>query len=121
MKITFLTLLAATTVYAGGFTSTCTNLYLISTAVGGVCKRINGSTNNSSVDANGHIGNSNGKLVRFSGGYKSSCRNCHISTGTSGKQFILSCECNSSNGWKATSIDINWFLSNQNGVLAWDK
>ncbi|KAK6522225.1 hypothetical protein TWF281_002792 [Arthrobotrys megalospora] len=96
MKFTLLTtttLLALSgTIEAGKFMSTCTNVYLIATSVGGSCKRANGSRNNASIDANGYVGNRNGFLVRNSDG---------------------------KGAWKGSSIDL--ILSNQNGVLAWDR
>ncbi|KAK6337499.1 hypothetical protein TWF730_002898 [Orbilia blumenaviensis] len=117
MKISAIAILAVgipTMVQAGGFTSTCTGIFLGGTWINANCKNAAGNYIPTAKDLNAHIGNANGLLIRKSSGYSNSCRDCSLNGGT------LACYCLRLNRYQAASINLNNFLSNQNGVLAWD-
>ncbi|KAF3926831.1 hypothetical protein ABW20_dc0102049 [Dactylellina cionopaga] len=107
-----------TAVYAGGFLSTCSVSYS-GRLVRGSCKNTRGAWVPASIDTNKYFGNVNGNLVRNGAAYISSCRNCHIIADTN--KYVLYCDCLGGSIWVPNGIDLNYILSNQNGVLTWDR
>ncbi|KAK6530782.1 hypothetical protein TWF281_007618 [Arthrobotrys megalospora] len=117
MKISAIAILAAVpaVVQAGGFASSCQNIFLGGTWVNALCKNSAGVYVSTGKDINAEVGNGNGLLIRHSSGYSNSCKDCTLSTAG-----LFRCSCKRINTWVSASINLNNFLSNQNGALAWD-
>ncbi|KAF3930252.1 hypothetical protein ABW20_dc0105882 [Dactylellina cionopaga] len=80
--------LVPTAVQAGGFLSSCQNVYFVGNTVGGNCFNARGEQRGTSANCAQFIGNRNGYLSGHS-------------------NYILNCECNSASGWKRSSIDLS--------------
>ncbi|KAK6540074.1 hypothetical protein TWF694_008904 [Orbilia ellipsospora] len=119
-----LTLLGFTaSVQAGGFLSSCTSIgyypSLGDKPVGASCRTSDGHYLYSEANTMSYIGNINGILKAHSGGYGASCQNCGVNPSNPSLYYLI-CQCNGPNGWATTHIDLNLYLSNKNGNLAWD-
>ncbi|KAK6500327.1 hypothetical protein TWF481_010672 [Arthrobotrys musiformis] len=101
--------------HAGGFASSCANIFLGGTWINALCRNSAGTYIPTAKDLNAEIGNANGLLVRHSSGYANTCRDCSLTTAG-----VFKCSCPRLNRYQSVSINLNNFLSNQNGVLAWD-
>ncbi|RVD83811.1 uncharacterized protein DFL_005585 [Arthrobotrys flagrans] len=118
MKLSSIAILAVgvpTIVQAGGFASSCAQVFLGGTWINALCKNSAGTYIPTARDLNAEIGNANGLLVRRSSGYASVCRDCSLTT-----VGLFKCSCPRINRYQAASINLNNFLSNRNGILTWD-
>ncbi|KAK6514934.1 hypothetical protein TWF506_007292 [Arthrobotrys conoides] len=118
MKISAIAIIAIgvpTMVQAGGFTSSCAQIFLGGTWINALCKNPSGVYVPAARDLNAEIGNANGLLVRHSSGYANSCKDCSLTTAG-----VFKCSCLRLNRYQAASINLNNFLSNRGGDLVWD-
>ncbi|KAF3927839.1 Cyanovirin-N [Dactylellina cionopaga] len=104
---------------SGNFRSSCNNVDFRGTGVYATCRKNNGHEVGTSTDTNRFIGNDNGTLVKRGSEYTATCRNCYVVVG-GGNAYNLNCECNSSNGWRWTSINLNDYIANRDGNLEWE-
>ncbi|KAK6355805.1 hypothetical protein TWF718_000185 [Orbilia javanica] len=117
MKLSSIAILAIgvpTAVQAGGFVSSCAQIFLGGTWINALCRNPSGTYIPTAKDLNAEIGNANGLLIRRSSGYANSCKDCSLDNG------VLRCSCLRLNRYTPASINLNNFLSNRNGVLTWD-
>ncbi|KAF3193121.1 hypothetical protein TWF225_010966 [Orbilia oligospora] len=118
MKISSIAILAVgipTVVQAGGFISSCAQIFLGGTWINALCKNKAGVYVPTAKDLNAEIGNANGLLTRHSSGYANVCRDCSLTTAG-----VFKCSCPRINRYQPASINLNNFLSNRDGTLFWD-
>lgn len=102
---------------AGGFSSTCSNLYLDGSWLGAYCGDGHGSGKWTGLDLNRFIINNHGNLYwQSNGGYSHSARNCHINS-----SGLLFCQLNDGHGhWPEQAINLNDHLTNAWGNLTYN-
>ncbi|MHC5770756.1 MAG: CVNH domain-containing protein [Nostoc sp.] len=118
---------------AGNYIATCNDAYesLIGTILRSRCTNKNGERVYSTINLSDIIVNRNGNLSwsNSGGNFQSTCSNINLKTRTGGPNTlfrkriaILSAYCgDGKGGHKNTSINLSDRISNQNGVLAFDR
>lgn len=104
---------------AGGFTRSCENIRLESGRfLYANCKDRNATfRGQSSLDLMDRVGNKDGHLGLYGGGYLKSCRNLR-----SDDRTTIWADCRTYNGdWRATSLNLDRVISNSDGNLTFDR
>lgn len=102
----------------GGFWSSCTvNSYLRKAFMTARCKTINKDYKQTTINLDDCLGNNNGFLQAGWSGYSKSCKNCKIE----GMMLTCSCQNAKQTDYYRSSINLNEFISNQDGKMVCGK
>lgn len=93
--------------------TSCSSFQLSGTILSASCRRNDGTYSQTSIDLNNKISNRNGNLVIGEGNFYSSCDSLSLS---SNLNFTARCK-NVNSQYLSTSINLNDYYTNENGVL----
>ncbi|MDJ0737175.1 MAG: CVNH domain-containing protein [Nostocaceae cyanobacterium] len=100
----------------GDFSQTCYNSQVNGSVLSAICRRINGSYNDTSINLNPGIENVDGQLKWQPSNFIATCRN----TGLTGPS-VMSAECKTrAQRWVSTSINLDDHIANIDGTLMYE-
>jgi len=110
-------------------TDTCKDISVVSSYMDAVCKKDDGSTQETTLDLDYYIGNIDGELLsansqelsQFSG-FRKSCEDIKLDVRSYGIRLEANCKKKGfSNASSYTEFDLEQFISNENGSLSWNQ
>lgn len=103
--------------FAGNFSQTCSDATISGSTLSASCRSRNGSYNSTSINLDSQIGNINGTLERGDHDFSQTCRGIELFNGGTMKG-----ECKTRDQrWVSTSLNLDGFIDNTDGVLKFDS